>query len=83
MLRRPKPTDSEDDLLREQQRFLSSGTSPSVVNVVRRPDKRRGEQGTGDPENSEDSQRDIVTIEGSPLSLRLALNSSSCFPLKM
>uniref|UniRef100_A0A667YMW4 RNA polymerase II associated protein 1 n=1 Tax=Myripristis murdjan TaxID=586833 RepID=A0A667YMW4_9TELE len=42
MLRRPKPTDSEADLLREQELFLNSGAS-SKVNVVRRPDKRRGE----------------------------------------
>ncbi|XP_062379235.1 RNA polymerase II-associated protein 1 [Sardina pilchardus] len=66
MLRRPKPTDSEEDLLREQERFLSSGTSPSVVNVVRRPDKRRGEQGTGDPGKGEDTQKDVVTIEDLP-----------------
>lgn len=65
MLRRPKATDSEEDILREQHQLLSSGTSPSVVNVVRRPDKRRGEQGTPDPENGEHSQRDVVTIEGS------------------
>ncbi|KAL2099098.1 hypothetical protein ACEWY4_005578 [Coilia grayii] len=66
MLRRPKPTDSEEDLLREQHQFLSSGTSPSVVSVVRRPDKRRGEPGTADPENGEDNQRDVVTIEDLP-----------------
>ncbi|KAG5265553.1 hypothetical protein AALO_G00243750 [Alosa alosa] len=66
MLRRPRPTDSEEDLLREQERFLSSGTAPSVVNVVRRPDKRRGEQGTGDPDNGEDTQKDVVTIEDLP-----------------
>uniref|UniRef100_A0A665VSB0 RNA polymerase II associated protein 1 n=1 Tax=Echeneis naucrates TaxID=173247 RepID=A0A665VSB0_ECHNA len=46
MLRRPKPTDSEADLLREQEQFLTSGV-PSAANVVRRPDKRRGEAGGG------------------------------------
>lgn len=66
MLRRPKPTDSEADLLREQQQFLTSGAA-SAANVVRRPDKRRGEAGGGGGEpngESEGSQRDVVTIEG-------------------
>lgn len=66
MLRRPKPTDSEADLLREQEQFLISG-APSAASVVRRPDKRRGEAGgEGGEQNREDegSQRDVVTIEG-------------------
>lgn len=58
MLRRPKPTDSEADLLREQEKFLTSG-APSAANVVRRPDKRRGEAG-----GEEGRQKDVVTIEG-------------------
>lgn len=67
MLRRPQPTDSEVDLLREQQQFLTSG-APAAANVVRRPDKRRGEGGGGgagecNGENKE-QQRDVVTIEG-------------------
>ncbi|XP_044231056.1 RNA polymerase II-associated protein 1 [Thunnus albacares] len=70
MLRRPKPTDSEADLLREQQKFLTSG-APSAASVVRRPDKRRGEAGGGGGEedhNGENggSQRDVVTIEDLP-----------------
>lgn len=66
MLRRPKPTDSEADLLREQERFLTSG-APAAASVVRRPDKRRGEAGgEGGDHNGEDEerQRDVVTIEG-------------------
>lgn len=65
MLRRPKPSDSEADLLREQEKFLTSG-APSAANVVRRPDKRRGRAGEGGPDNvhSEGRQRDVVTIEG-------------------
>ena len=66
MLRRPKPTDSEADLLREQEQFLTSGV-PSAANVVRRPDKRRGEAGgEGGEHNGEDEgrQRDVVTMEG-------------------
>lgn len=71
-MRRPQPTDSEVDLLREQQQFLTSG-APAAANVVRRPDKRRGEGGGGvaggggagecNGENKE-QQRDVVTIEG-------------------
>lgn len=65
MLRRPKPTDSEADLLREQEQFLISGT-PSTVDVARRPDKRRGEAGGGggDVEENGGSQRDVVSIAG-------------------
>lgn len=76
MLRRPQPTDSEADLLREQEQFLTSG-APAAAVVVRRPDKRRGEAGGGgggeggrecNGENGE-QQRDVVTIEGKSLSL--------------
>ncbi|XP_062253047.1 RNA polymerase II-associated protein 1 [Platichthys flesus] len=68
MLRRPKPSDSEEDLLREQQKFLTSG-APSAANVIRRPDKRRGEAGEGGGEETgedEGRQRDMVTIEDLP-----------------
>nr|XP_057946974.1 RNA polymerase II-associated protein 1 isoform X3 [Doryrhamphus excisus] len=69
MLRRPKPTDSEADLLKEQQEFIKSG-SLSAATVFRRPDKRRGEAG-GDAEEAHNdhnpkSQRDVVTIEDLP-----------------
>ncbi|CAJ1073547.1 RNA polymerase II-associated protein 1 [Xyrichtys novacula] len=65
MLRRPKPTDCEADLLREQEQFLTSGAT-SAANVVRRPDKRRGEAG-GEPNGESDGgQRDVVTIEDLP-----------------
>ncbi|KAL6105600.1 rpap1 [Pungitius sinensis] len=67
MLRRPKPSDSEADLLREQEKFLTSG-APSAANVVRRPDKRRGQAGEGGQDNvaNEGRQRDVVTIEDLP-----------------
>ncbi|XP_015234732.1 PREDICTED: RNA polymerase II-associated protein 1 [Cyprinodon variegatus] len=72
MLRRPKPTDSEADLLREQERFLTSG-APSAACMVRRPDKRRGEAGDaeGDADGvhgseNEGHQKDMVTIEDLP-----------------
>ncbi|KAF7201753.1 RNA polymerase II-associated protein 1 isoform X2 [Nothobranchius furzeri] len=67
MLQRPKPTDSEDDLLREQERFLTSG-APSAASVIRRPDKRRGEPGDGGEHSRENegNQKDVVTIEDLP-----------------
>ncbi|XP_054470154.1 RNA polymerase II-associated protein 1 [Anoplopoma fimbria] len=68
MLRRPKPSDSEADLLREQEKFLTSG-APSAANVVRRPDKRRGEaggEGGGCNREDEGRPRDVVTIEDLP-----------------
>lgn len=65
MLRRPQPTDSEVDLLREQQQFLTSG-APAAASVVRRPDKRRGQGGGRGGSNgvNGEQQKDIVTIEG-------------------
>ncbi|XP_034078479.1 RNA polymerase II-associated protein 1 [Gymnodraco acuticeps] len=68
MLRRPKPTDSEADVLRDQEKFLTSG-APSAASVVRRPDKRRGEAGGGGEHNGksdEERQKDVVTIEDLP-----------------
>lgn len=59
MLRRPKPTDNEADLLREQQELLAAGAQSSVT-VVKRPDKRRGDAEA----QEEGNQRDVVTIEG-------------------
>ncbi|KAL0170241.1 hypothetical protein M9458_034837, partial [Cirrhinus mrigala] len=61
MLRRPKPTDSEADLLREQQELLAAGGQSSVT-VVKRPDKRRGDAEA----QEEGNQRDVVTIEDLP-----------------
>lgn len=72
MLRRPKPTDSEADLLREQEQFLTSG-APAAANVVRRPDKRRGEAGGEHNGEDKEQQRDVVTIEGKRLSVFLKL----------
>lgn len=66
MLRRPQPSDSETDLLTEQEHFLNSGAQ-AAVSVIRRPDKRRP-QG-GEAEEQQDSgvgQRDVVSIEDLP-----------------
>lgn len=66
MLRRPQPSDSEGDLLREQEQFLASGAQAAAT-VVRRPDKRRGEEGEGKGKNEE--KRDVVTIDGKDQSI--------------
>ncbi|CAL8286949.1 unnamed protein product [Lota lota] len=83
MLRRPKPSDSEADLLQEQERFMVSGTP--TVKVIRRPDKRRGGGGGGgggEEGVNEESQRDVVTIADLPdelPSLTPAPSKKSCF----
>ncbi|XP_056446930.1 RNA polymerase II-associated protein 1 isoform X2 [Gadus chalcogrammus] len=80
MLQRPKPSDSEADLLKEQERFLVSG-APLAAKVIRRPDKRRG-GGDGDGGGGGgECQRDIVTIEDLPddmPSLTPAPSKKSC-----
>uniref|UniRef100_A0A3P9PTM4 RNA polymerase II associated protein 1 n=1 Tax=Poecilia reticulata TaxID=8081 RepID=A0A3P9PTM4_POERE len=63
MLRRPKPTDSEADLLREQERFLTSG-APSAASMVRRPDKRRGE--AGDAEGADNLPDQLPSLTPAP-----------------
>lgn len=68
MLRRPKPTDSESDLLQEQELFLGSGSTPAA-SVTRRADKRRGDNASADSDESRANLRDVVTIEGELCSL--------------
>uniref|UniRef100_A0A8B9KKC3 RNA polymerase II associated protein 1 n=1 Tax=Astyanax mexicanus TaxID=7994 RepID=A0A8B9KKC3_ASTMX len=65
MIQRPKPSDSESDLLREQEEFLSSGGRPAA-NVARRPEKRRGDEADGDGGEPQENQRDVVTITDLP-----------------
>ncbi|XP_061075259.1 RNA polymerase II-associated protein 1 [Conger conger] len=68
MLRRPKPGDSEADLLRAQEEFLNSGAQ-SGVHVIRRPDKRRGEENEVHKEpGNKTYQRDVVSIQDQDLS---------------
>ncbi|CAB1335008.1 unnamed protein product [Coregonus sp. 'balchen'] len=40
MIQRPKPTDSEADLLREQERFLASGTQSTLPTLTPAPPKK-------------------------------------------
>ncbi|KAI5616829.1 RNA polymerase II-associated protein 1, partial [Silurus asotus] len=61
MLRRPKPTDSESDLLQEQKCFLTSGKTPAA-SVSRRVDKRRGDSASASNDESCANPRDVVTI---------------------
>ncbi|KAJ8291132.1 hypothetical protein GJAV_G00021740 [Gymnothorax javanicus] len=62
MLKRPKPGDSEADLLRAQEEFLNSGAQPAV-RVVHRNDKRSGEESALLKESgSKMCQRDVVDI---------------------
>lgn len=63
MLRRPKPTDSESDLLQEQERFLASGSIPAA-SVTRKADKRKGDNALADSDESHANSRDVVTITG-------------------
>lgn len=63
MLQRPKPTDSEVDLLQEQECFLASGSTPAAT-VTRRADKRRGDNAAANSDDSHVNPRDVVTIAG-------------------
>lgn len=62
MLKRPKATDTEEDLLALQESFLSSRSKPSASVVSRAGEKRRqqGEEGAGSRE------RDVVQLHAVP-----------------
>ena len=63
MLKRPKATDTEEDLLTLQESFLSSGSKPSASMVSRVGEKRRQqleEEGAGSRE------RDVVQLHTVP-----------------
>lgn len=57
MIPRPKPGESEDDLLKFQQEFLAK-QEKSAVSVVKKPDKRKT------TESSVPVDKDVVNIEG-------------------
>ncbi|KAJ6667270.1 hypothetical protein lerEdw1_017248 [Lerista edwardsae] len=67
MWSRPKPGESEEDLLRFQNQFLTANAS-SAVKIVKRADKRRGDYGSGDDSERSPLQhsRDVVTLEDFP-----------------
>ncbi|XP_030069963.1 RNA polymerase II-associated protein 1 isoform X2 [Microcaecilia unicolor] len=56
MLPRPKPGESEEDLLRFQSQFLAAGTS-AAVQIVKKADKRKGDI---------EKRRDVVTLGDFP-----------------
>lgn len=56
MIKRPKPGESEDDLLKFQQEFLAK-QEKSAASVVKKPDKRKTEHSAGTIE------KDVVEIE--------------------
>ncbi|KAG8126150.1 hypothetical protein E2320_021268 [Naja naja] len=66
MLSRPKPGESEEDLLRFQNQFLETKSSPAVK-VVKKADKRKGDV---DRDNDDRRQlpfsRDVVMLDDFP-----------------
>ncbi|NWV68108.1 RPAP1 protein, partial [Malurus elegans] len=66
MLSRPKPGESEADLLRFQNQFLAARASPAVQ-IVKKADKRKGNEGSPDAERPplQDS-KDVVMLDGFP-----------------
>ena len=53
---RPKPGEDEDDLLKFQQEFLASHNSSGSSVAIKRPEKRRSNEGS--------ESRDVVKMEG-------------------
>ena len=58
MFPRPKPGETEDDLLKFQREFLANQTQSSAT-IVKRGDKRKSEDG-----NQTETKRDVVKMEG-------------------
>lgn len=68
MLSRPKPGESEEDLLRFQNQFLETKSSPAVK-VVKKADKRRGDvDRDSDDRRPLQFSRDVVMLDGMFLS---------------
>lgn len=65
MLGRPKPGESEDDLLLFQKKFLATGISPAAK-VIKKADKRKVEPNSADGSQAGDDLRDVVTLEALP-----------------
>lgn len=67
MLSRPKPGESEADLLQFQNQFLAARAFPAAK-VVKKADKRRGDSGSGDDGRPplQDS-KDVVMLDGKVL----------------
>ncbi|XP_078263232.1 RNA polymerase II-associated protein 1 isoform X3 [Rhinoraja longicauda] len=65
MLGRPKPGESEDDLLLFQKKFLATGISPAAK-VIKKADKRKVELKSAGGSQAGEDLRDVVTLEGLP-----------------
>lgn len=69
MLLRPKPGESEADLLRFQNQFLAARASPAVK-IVKKADKRKGKEGhIGAEGPSLQDSKDVVMLDGKFVSL--------------
>lgn len=80
MLSRPKPGESEADLLHFQNQFLAARASPAVK-LVKKADKRKGKEGDTDAERPplQDS-KDVVMLDGNfPCGLSLNYWDSLAF----
>lgn len=68
MLSRPKPGESEEDLLRFQNQFLETKSSPAVK-LVKKADKRRGDvDRDNDDRRPLQFSKDVVMLDGMFLS---------------
>ncbi|NWU65977.1 RPAP1 protein, partial [Pterocles burchelli] len=66
MLSRPKPGESEADLLHFQNQFLASRASPAVK-IVKKAGKRKGEEGSTDAERPPlQGRKDVVMLDDIP-----------------
>ncbi|NXM30805.1 RPAP1 protein, partial [Oxyruncus cristatus] len=66
MLSRPKPGESEADLLHFQNQFLAARASPAVK-IVKKADKRKGDEGSIDAERPPlQDTKDVVMLDGFP-----------------
>ncbi|KAM4690515.1 RNA polymerase II-associated protein 1 [Rhinophrynus dorsalis] len=66
MLSRPKPGESEEDLLNFQKQFLAAGTN-AAAQVVRKADKRKGSlEGASQVTSGSTDGRDVVTLKEFP-----------------
>ena len=62
MLKRPKPGETEEDLLRFQEEFLASQAAPAAK-LIKRDHKQKPNTKVSDAEKS-DSRRDVVDFGG-------------------
>ncbi|XP_075568155.1 RNA polymerase II-associated protein 1 isoform X2 [Pelecanus crispus] len=66
MLSRPKPGESEADLLHFQNQFLAARASPAVK-IVKKADKRKGKEGSTDAERPPlQDCKDVVMLDDFP-----------------